>query len=305
MRVIAFGECMIEVRGELGSAAARLGCAGDSYNSAVYLARLGHAVAYASALGGDRWSAQMRRAWAAEGIDTAHVLTVAGKQPGLYAIHTDSAGERSFSYWRQDSAARHFFAQKGADAVLAAIAECDLFYCSGITLSLFDADDRTRMFKAASAARARGAIVAFDPNYRPAGWANANEAANAMMDFAPAISIILPSFDDEQALFGDTDPQATLRRWQAAGIGEIVVKCGAADVQFCAGGESGSVAVEPVAAVDTTGAGDSFNAGYLHGRMQGLDPAQAIAKGAALAAQVVQYPGAIMPRAAFDLAMKD
>jgi 2-dehydro-3-deoxygluconokinase len=304
MRMIAMGECMIEISGGFGGDA-HLGFAGDSFNTALYLARLGGDVSYATALGDDVWSAQMRAAWDAQGVGTDHVLTVPGKLPGLYAITTDDAGERSFSYWRSDSAARHFFGSMGADAVLDAIAACDLFYTSGITLSLFDAAGRARLFDAATRAKAKGAVVAFDPNYRPAGWASADEAKAAIMDFAPAVCIAMPTFDDEQMLFGDADPVATLTRWKAADVPEIIVKCGTDDVHYDTPTSRDTLAVNAVPAVDTTGAGDSFNAGYLSARMNGHDVRTSIQLGAALSAHVVQHRGAITPRAAFDLFMKD
>lgn len=304
MRMIAMGECMIEVSGHFG-ANAHLGFAGDSFNTALYLARLGGDVSYATALGDDVWSNQMRAAWGAEGIGLGHVLTVPEKLPGLYAISTDNAGERSFSYWRKDSAARLFFSASGANRVLDAIASCDLFYCSGITLSLFDSAGRQRLYDAARQARANGATVAFDPNYRPAGWASADEAKAAIVEFTPAVSIALPTFDDEQRLFGDADPAATLDRWTAAGVSEVVVKNGTDDVFYDILGSRGRLPVSAIPAVDTTGAGDSFNAGYLNARTRGYDANRSISLGASLSAHVVQYRGAITPRSAFDEYMKD
>jgi 2-dehydro-3-deoxygluconokinase len=304
MHMIAMGECMIEVSGQFG-ADAHLGFAGDSFNTALYLARLGGDVSYATALGDDVWSAQMRAAWDAEGLGTDHVLSVPGKLPGLYAITTDNTGERSFSYWRKDSAVRQFFSAPGTDEALHAIATCDLFYCSGITLSLFDAAGRARLFDAAAQAKAGGATVAFDPNYRPAGWADAEDAKAAIMDFAPAVSIALPTFDDEQMLFGDAGPAVTIDRWTDVGVSEIVLKCGTDDVHYRGADQRGTAAVEAVCAIDTTGAGDSFNAGYLSARMRGQDTRQAIQLGAALSAHVVQHRGAITPRSAFDIFLKD
>lgn len=304
MSMIAMGECMIEVSGSFGGNA-RLGFAGDSFNTALYMARLGCDIFYATALGDDPWSHQMRSYWAAEDIGLDHVLTVSGKLPGLYAITTDSNGERSFSYWRKDSAVREFFVTPGADAVMDAIADTSLFYTSGITLSLFDARARARLRDAAAKAKANGGVVAFDPNYRPAGWTDSETAKSAIMDFAQAATVILPTFDDEHMLFGDADVDATIDRWKAAGVSEIIVKCGTEDVQFETAGKRGKVSVNAVAAVDTTGAGDSFNAGYLAARMQGVDTVSAIKAGADLSAHVVQYRGAITPRPDFDLFVKD
>jgi 2-dehydro-3-deoxygluconokinase len=303
MRMIAMGECMMELRGSFGPA--QLAYAGDTFNTALYLSRLGGDVAYATALGDDLWSSQMLAGWQAEGLDTSLTLQVAGKLPGLYAISTDAAGERSFSYWRKDSAARQFFAQTDADRVLDAIASCDLFYCSGITLSLFDAEARSRLLAAVRKLRANGATVAFDPNYRPAGWSNPSEAAAAIMEFGSVVTTALPTFDDEQMLFGDSEPGVTIERWRSVGVSEIVLKCGTMDTHYHSLGCRGSLSVDAIEAIDTTAAGDSFNAGYLFARMQGRDLQQAIGLGARLAAQVVQHTGAIIDLQAFEKLVKE
>jgi 2-dehydro-3-deoxygluconokinase len=106
-------------------------------------------------------------------------------------------------------------------------------------------------------------------------------------------------------LFRDPDPVATLDRWTTAGVSEIVVKCGVDDTHYDAMGDRGTVPVSAVRAIDTTGAGDSFNAGYLSARSHGQDIRDSIKAGAALSAHVVQYRGAITPLSEFDLFMKD
>jgi 2-dehydro-3-deoxygluconokinase len=298
MRVVAFGECMIEVAGNL-MGPARLGVAGDTYNTAVYLARLGADVRYATALGDDDWSAAMRAVWRAEGIGDDLALICPGKRPGLYAIQTDAAGERHFAYWRDASAAREFFRHPGAASVLAAIESADLFYCSGITLSLFGPDDRARLAVAARAVRDRGGDVAFDPNYRAAGWASPAAAIAAIADFAPAVTIALPSFDDERALGMATTIDAVIDCWRTAGAREIIVKDGIRGSHCASAAGRQHVAAVPVAAIDTTGAGDSFNAGYLHARASGASIAKAAGFGARVAAEIVRHPGAIIDREHF------
>ena len=92
--VVAFGECMVEV-GLTGPTQAVLGYAGDTFNTTVYLRRLGLSAAYATAVGeGDPFSAGMRRFMAEEGIETGLVRAAAGRLPGLYAFDRDEAGEQ-------------------------------------------------------------------------------------------------------------------------------------------------------------------------------------------------------------------
>src|SRR4051812_50110599 len=90
---------MIELR-EMADGRFARSYGGDTLNTAIYLARLGVAVDYVTALGDDPWSDEMIAGWAAEGIGTEQVARVPGRVPGLYIIQTDARGERSFLYWR-------------------------------------------------------------------------------------------------------------------------------------------------------------------------------------------------------------
>lgn len=302
--VVVVGECMLELsRGPRADGAERLGegwrlsVAGDTYNTAVYFRRLGLPVSYLTALGIDPFSEEMLGAWRQEGLDVSLTLRDAQRLPGLYAIHTDGSGERSFSYWRSHSAVRVLFRLPGVDAALAVASQAGLLYLSGITLSLFGAGDRRKLFRLARQVRANGGCVAFDSNYRPAGWPRPEAARMAIATIAPMVSVVLPSLDDELRLFGERDADAVLARWQSWGVQEVVLKQGGEGCLIAAGGDRVRVSAVPVASVvDTTGAGDAFNAAYLAARAQGEAPASAASQGARLAAQVIQHQGAVLPR---------
>jgi 2-dehydro-3-deoxygluconokinase len=273
----------------------RMGPAGDTYNTSVYLSRLGVATAYLTALGADPFSTEMRERWAAEGLDTSLVLTEPDRVPGLYAIRTDEAGERSFFYWREQSAVRRLFDLPGIDAALASAARAKLVYLSGITLSLFDKPGLMRLVELCAAVRAHGGDVAFDPNYRPRGWRSPAAAHAAISNLAPFVSVALPTFDDELALIGEGSPEETGDRWLRSGAREVVVKLGPRGCLVAT--EYHRATLPPPVAVkpkDTTGAGDAFNAGYLAARLKGAAPALAAAAGNRLAGEVVQHAGAII-----------
>lgn len=295
-RVVSLGECMLELsRGPDG--AARLGFGGDTLNTALYMARAGQDVAYATALGRDPWSDELRAAWAAEGIDTSLVLTDPERTPGLYAIRTDEAGERTFTYWRDRSAARNLFKLPEAAEAAARMKTADLFYLSGITLSLFDAADRDVVHDIARAVRARGGRVAFDPNYRPRNWPSVETAREAISAFMPLVDWALPTFEDEQALMADASPENTIERWRRGGASTVVVKQGPDGALLWDGGDVRRVPTTPVAPRDTTGAGDSFNAAFLSARLGGEDADASVSAGHELAGQVIRHPGAILPKA--------
>lgn len=295
-QVVAIGECMLELsrHGEDW----RLGMGGDSFNTVVTLARAGLRAAYLTALGDDPFSGRLRTEWAAEQLDPSFVLTAAGRLPGLYAIQTDAAGERSFHYWRDSAAVRQLFRLPEVGDLLERAAGSPLLYLSGITLSLFDAADRQRLVDLAAAVRRNGGRVAFDPNYRPRGWPDGPAAARAAIEaLAPHVDIALPTFEDEAALYGDVDVNATIERWQRWGAAEVVVKQGADGCRLAtATGQVDVPALPGIRPIDTTGAGDAFNGAYLAARLQGLDPTQAARRAHQLAALVIQHRGAILPR---------
>lgn len=297
-RIVAVGECMVELV-DRGGGEASIGFGGDTLNSSVYLARLGESVAYATALGDDPYSGLMRAAWAEEGIALDAVAIAPGEVAGLYAIRVDAQGERHFTYWRRQAPVRRLFDWPGSGAVEAAIRDAGLVLLSGITLMVLEPPQRARLLDALKAAKARGAAVAFDSNYRARGWTSAAEAVDAMTPFVALADVALPSVDDERALRGLSDAPAVAAQYLALGVPEVVVKQAARGALVATNHARVQVPAVPVATmVDSTAAGDAFNAGYLAARRRGLGPEPSARQGAALAARVVQHRGAIVPPAA-------
>ena len=297
MFAVCAGECMVELSGEIGRAA-RIGFGGDTLNTAVYLARLGLEPAYLTALGEDPFSEEMLAAWRREGVRTDLVARLPGRLPGLYAIRTDARGERRFYYWRSASAARELFAASESAALLATAAGADLLYLSGITLSLYDPPLRNKLSSLAERVRARGGEVAFDPNFRPACWSSLAAAKEAIAAFAPLVSIALPTLLDESALWGDVSAEAAASRWRAWGAREAAVKLGAEGAYLASDAGATHVPASAVQVIDSTAAGDAFNAGYLAMRLRGAAASEAARTGHELAAIVVRHAGAIAPREA-------
>jgi 2-dehydro-3-deoxygluconokinase len=227
------------------------------------------------------------------------VPRLAGRVPGLYLIETDPSGERRFFYWRDAAPARQLFELEASQGLVERMAMARIVYFSGITLSLYSQPGLDRFEEALVRARAAGARIAFDGNFRPRGWGGDHHRARAVMSrFLRQVEIALPTFEDEAALWGDASPEATIARLQAEGVSEIVIKNGPSGAIIACGNQTDRVAVpQQVEAVDTTAAGDSFNAGYFAGRLAGQEPAEAAMLGHRLAAIVIRHRGAIVPRA--------
>ena len=297
-RIAAIGECMIELS-DIGNNRYQRAFAGDTLNTAVYLSRgiqgTENSVSYVTGLGTDSLSDMMVSAWEAEGINCDFVCRIADKQPGLYSIQLADDGERSFTYWRNDAAAKQLFANGLTDEQIDQLAtEFDYLYLSGISLAILDDASREQLYKLLERARRNKVEIVFDNNYRPRLWDSQKQAQDAVNKVLSYATMALVTFDDEQDLFGDRTPQHTLDRLKS--IAEVVVKNGADGcyVQYQSTAEF--VASNKVTnVVDTTAAGDSFNGGYLANRVRGAEPVEAALSGHAMAAAVIQHKGAIVP----------
>lgn len=294
MRVLAIGECMAELAPTDTDGDLRLGFAGDTFNTAWYLARCAPdtQVAYLTVLGDDAISQKMATFMRDSGIDDRFVQVAKGQTVGLYMITLDQ-GERSFSYWRGQSAAKAL--ANDTAALDAAMDASDLIYFSGITLAILPAMGREALLAAAQKARAAGKTIAFDPNLRPRLWASDAEMTDTIMQAAAVSDIVLPSFEDEADWFNDANPKATANRYLNAGAVTVIVKNGADSVLYAEGASYAEVPVTPVQTlVDTTAAGDSFNAGIFARHATGDTLAGGIAYACALSRQVVQSRGALV-----------
>lgn len=291
-RIICIGEAMVEMAPSATAGDYRMGFAGDTLNTAWYLRHLlpaTWAVDYLTAVGQDPVSQRMIGFLQNAGLGTAHVAQLPGRTVGLYMIELTD-GERSFAYWRGQSAAR--LLAEDAGRLARGLTGAGIVYLSGITLAILQGTGRETLHAALSAARARGARVVFDPNLRPRLWQDNATMCRVVMETAALADIVLPSFEDEATFFGDADPKATADRYAAAGL--VVVKNGGDRLLTRDGGAYARHTAEPVRTiVDTTAAGDSFNAGFIAAWLACGDVPSAVRAGARLAARVIGHRGAL------------
>ncbi|MFZ7158506.1 sugar kinase [Avibacterium gallinarum] len=300
-KIAIIGECMIELNGEpFGNMWQTYG--GDTLNTATYLARVSNPqdidVHYITAMGADKLSQQMIQHWQQDHINTDNVLIVPHRQAGLYLIQLDKFGERTFLYWRSESAARYLLQHPDYSQVQQQLSEMDMIYLSGISLAILPDADRYALIAQLKQLASQGVKIAFDSNYRPKLWESVEKTQEIYTALYPLVHLALVTFDDEQALWGDNDPAQSVQRLRALGVKNIVLKQGKEGALFCdEQGNQQNVATTPVTnVVDTTSAGDAFNAGFLNGYLREKSPQQCCQQGNQVAGLVIQHKGAIIDK---------
>ncbi|MEQ3639750.1 MAG: sugar kinase [Alteromonas sp.] len=306
MKKICFmGECMVELRpvepGKLNQS-----FAGDVYNSAVYLTRCFGDVSASmlTAVGSDRLSNEMMTRFKQDELDTSYVFQHETRSAGLYLIETDKTGERSFTYWRSESAAKQimsFITQTQIES----LSDLDQFVFSGISIAIIEAGDREAFWQFLNTLKSKGVQIVFDPNYRARLWKNESEA---VMNFDRAFElcdVTLAGVEDLTSIYGVHTSEEVLGLCQKHDIDEIIVKDGPSSVISWFDDECLAHAITPVSnVVDTTSAGDAFNGVYLGARLSGSTISDAISLAAKAAGIVIQHPGAIVPKGLVEKAIR-
>jgi 2-dehydro-3-deoxygluconokinase len=300
IRFAAIGECMLEVQANgFGSAVFSYG--GDSFNTAVYLRRCSNTseieVSYVTGLGTDQLSQSLQKEWQAIGLRLAQVEYIEGRLPGMYLIETDSHGERTFHFWRDNSAARAYF-QAAETALEKNIDNVDCLYFSGITLAILDDASRHRLFALLERAQSNGCCVVFDNNFRPKLWPDIKLAQHTYLKAMTYCHTAMITLDDHQAVFECASLDDALSHAQSLKIPEVVIKRGASPTLLRPENTTEWVSIPTQSVlnvIDTTAAGDAFAAGYLSRRLNGCSAEISASFGNQLAARVIQHRGALIP----------
>lgn len=295
MNIAAIGECLIELA-PIKERNYQLGFAGDTFNTAYYLRQIHTAaVSYVTAVGDDNYSQQLINFIGDQQIDLSFINQINNSQSGLYLISNEVSGERAFTYYREHAAAKKLIAQL-TEEQQQQLTEMDILYFSGITLAILDEPQRKQFFSLLEKAKGRGALIVCDNNYREKLWSNKNQALKTMQAFHQLTDLLFVTADDEKELYDDNSVHDTILRYFDCTLPHVVIKDGANPVQVLQNKRHYTLPVPLVnQVVDTTAAGDSFNAGYLSAVIDGLGSQAAVKRGHQLASTVIQSKGAIVP----------
>lgn len=303
-KLAILGECMLEVSGKLFESA-QLAYGGDSLNTATYLARITSrddlTLYYVTVVGEDAISHQIKQCWQQEGINTDLVLHDPQRTMGIYLIEIDPHGERSFTHWRHHSAARYLLQHPNYPEVQAKLAECEMLYLSGISLAILPEADRFALLEQLKMLSDQGVKIIFDNNYRPSLWESREQALQIYQQIYPLVHCAILTEDDEKLLWQLENRAEIYQQLRPFNIPHLILKSGSEGAYYLPANASSEhpIPTTPITnIVDTTAAGDSFNAGFLAGFIIGKSIIECCQQGNQLAGIVIQHRGAIIPPSA-------
>lgn len=258
---------------------------GAESNTAVGLARLGVSVAWVSRLGTDTFGDHIVDTLATESVDVRSVVRDAGRPTGLMLKERPATDTSRVSYHRSTSAAS---VMQPADLPERLFEGARLLHLTGITAAL-GPGPRAVVREALRLAREHGLVVSFDPNHRPALW-DVDDARRTYRDLIRDVDHLLCNEAEARLITGRDSLDEAAADLADLGPSVVVVKCGSQGARALLPSGRFHVAPVPTRAVDSVGAGDAFNAGWIAGHLR-HDDETALVTGAWTASHVVAHPG--------------
>ena len=309
INVVVMGECMVEFGSADCTGLYQQGFAGDVFNTGVYIKRCLQkkaSVKFLTVVGTDPLSGQLLSMMHQEQLESDLVHRSKQKKLGLYLINVDEEGERSFTYWRENSAARQLMQFIHNDLESEKHNNIDILFLSGISIAILPAQDLAILWQYINELKAKGTVIIFDPNYRPALWQSADLARQAFNTAFSLADIALPGVDDHAALYNARHAEDVADHLESFNLREIIIKNGPDNVLTSIAGERRYIDIKPVKnVVDTTSAGDAFNGGYISARILGHEVNDAVNFAANVASCVIQHKGAIIGHKQFEQFMAE
>ncbi len=254
MDLLTIGEILIDLTQQgsdkgIGQFAAYPG--GAPANVAVAAARLGAKAGFIGKVGRDGFGETLRKTLVENGVDASHLAVDSSSSTTLAVVSVNEMGDRSFSFYR--GADGNLIGADISDEVLGA---AKVVYFGSVSLTVSPA--REAILDAARRAKAAGAVLAYDPNYRESLWESEALAVTEMKKLLPLTDILKVSEEEFALLTGTEDLEKGSEELAALGISLVLVTLGEKGAFYRIGGKTGRVAGVPCVVGDTNGAGDSF-----------------------------------------------
>ncbi len=264
---------------------------GSAANTAVALARLGLPVAFAGAVGEDGYGHWVRQDLQQEGIDT-HLLRLAPQAFTLMAMAIiDARGERRLFIWPPTGAAHIFY--RTTDLEPDRLSSAAWLHTSGICLRYPPLCDT--ILEAMRLARQAGVPISLDLNLRIETFGMSAADRERFWQAIRLADVVFGGAEEEiMPLTGTADPDQAARALSAHAGGNrtVVARLGSRGALAAANGAVCYAPAFPVQVVDTLGAGDAFDGGFIAARLAGCDLAGCLRRGNAVAAIKIGRPGA-------------
>jgi sugar/nucleoside kinase (ribokinase family) len=291
--ILVAGDLMLDImvlsalRAEEQSRGILIRPGGSAGNTAAWAASLDVPVTFVGTVGPDEVGTMLRHELESHGVKTA-IDTVHGFETGAVAVDVGDTGDRIMRSARGANEAL-------SPAMLDAVHADDLRIIHLTGYALLGPPPGFALLEAASRlARQKGALLSFDPSSRGVidriGVRRLLDAAHSC-----GVDVFLPNWE-EAACLTDADSPRTAAADLSALFPRVFVKDGARGAAYGASGECHDVPITPLTALDTTGAGDAFNAGVLAGLHESRSPADACRLGHTIAARAIMRYGGRPPR---------
>ena len=286
VKLLCIGEIMLEFS-QISENLYRKSFAGDTFNVAHYASIVGGSsveVDYFTAIGTDENSDQCQSFIERNKVGVKKIHRDEIHSIGLFNLSNNDAGEKRYTYWRSDSAARHLFEQK------IDLSGYDFVYISGITAAI--TIHKTNLIDALLKAKNKGAKIVFDFNYRPQLWA-ADEAKEFSLKLLPLVDILKISDEEFEILFPCKTMSDFSRENHEA---ELIFTCGGQKAEVW---QAGNLLAQEffeasTKVIDSSAAGDSFLGAYLASYSK-FDASQRLKRAHRIAVQVIAHKGSIAP----------
>tara|TARA_Y100001970_G_scaffold293500_1_gene440760 strand:- start:7845 stop:8729 length:885 start_codon:yes stop_codon:yes gene_type:complete len=272
--------------------------AGDTANSAIYLSRLGAKSSYITSVGKDFLSKKMLNFLNEEKVQTHNIFQSKDKTLGLYLIQNNKKGERSFFYWRSNSAAKTLLENVNSKNLFNQISKYDAIYFSGITLSIYDQKNNKKFYKVLKSLKENSIKIYFDFNVRINNWKNKKIAQQTILKFSRISDIIFMTNEDLNNL-GIRNYKYIIKKNFRNKI--VVFRLGNGEVEVYNKSNIEKYKFYLNKKVkDTTGCGDAFNACFLFNYFNNKEIKQCIKRAHRLGKTVANFKGAIIPKENFN-----
>lgn len=261
--IVALGEALIDFapmeKNALGCPCFSQNPGGAPANVLAMASRLGAETAFLGKVGDDAFGHFLLETMRNAEINTDGVVISPDNPTTLAFVSLTEDGDRSFSFYRNETA--DVMLEK--EEIMSEMVDNTRVFHFG-SVSMTAEPSRSATFYAADRAKRAGAIISYDPNYRPLLWKSEKEAGDEMKKGIPFAHILKVS--DEELLFltGKEDEEEGSRILADMGP-QIVIVTKGADGAFLRRGEyTEDFKTIRVDAVDTTGAGDTFLGSFLY-----------------------------------------